>query len=94
LASLPRYHGSLAIDSDPPGARVSLNGRLVGSTPILLQDLPAGSCVIRIDADGYEPWSGAARVVANRRERVNARLRRGFVEEPARTRPGSFRFQR
>lgn len=75
------YRGSLAIDSDPQGARVLVNGQRVGSTPMLLDDLPAGSCVVRIEADGYEPWSTAARVVADRQARVNATLQRGPVEQ-------------
>jgi hypothetical protein len=71
------YRGSLAIDSDPQGARVSVGGRVVGSTPMVLQDLPAGSCVVRVEADGYELWSTAARVVANQRTRLTAVLQRG-----------------
>jgi hypothetical protein len=79
--TLARYRGSLAINSDPPGARVLLNGQVVGSTPLLLRDLPAGSCVVRIEAEGYETWSTAARIVADQRARVSATLQRG-VEEP------------
>jgi len=74
---LPRYRGSLSIDSDPQGARVSVNGQFVGATPIVLDDLPAGSCVVRVESDGYELWSAAARVVANRQSRVSATLQRG-----------------
>lgn len=74
---LPRYRGSLAIDSDPSGAVVSLDGRVVGSTPILLEDVPAGSRVVRVESSGYERWSAAIRVVANQRTRVNATLQAG-----------------
>lgn len=80
--SSPRYRGSLIIESDPEGAQVSLNGRVVGSTPILLEDLPAGSCVVRVEADGYEPWSTAARVVAHRENRVSATLQRESHNQP------------
>jgi hypothetical protein len=67
----------LAIDSDPPGAVVSVDGRVVGSTPVLLKDVPAGSCVVRVESSGYELWSAAARVVANKETRVTATLQRG-----------------
>lgn len=73
----PRYRGALAIDSDPPGAVVSVDGRVVGSTPVLLRDMPAGSCVVRVESSGYELWSAAARVVANKQTRVTATLQRG-----------------
>lgn len=76
-ANGPRYRGALAIDSDPPGAVVSVDGRVVGSTPVLLKDVPAGSCVVRVESSGYELWSAAARVVANKQTRVTATLQRG-----------------
>ncbi|HSC29727.1 MAG TPA: PEGA domain-containing protein [Vicinamibacterales bacterium] len=76
-ATAPRYVGTLAIESDPTGARVSVNGRFVGVTPVVLRGLPAGSCVVRVESDGYELWSTAARVVANRRTRLAAILQPG-----------------
>jgi hypothetical protein len=75
-----RYHGSLAIESDPSGALVSVDGRVVGSTPIVLKTIPAGSRVVRVESNGYERWSSAARVVANQQTRVLATLQRGSEE--------------
>lgn len=75
--AVPRFHGSLAVDSDPGGALVSVDGRVVGATPLLLKAVPAGSRVVRIESDGYERWSFAARVVANQQVRVVANLQRG-----------------
>ena len=68
-----RSRGSLAIDSHPPGARVSVDGRRVGSTP-LVKDMPAGTHLVRVEADGYQAWAWTARVVANQRSRVNVKL--------------------
>jgi len=62
-----RYSGSLAVDSAPKGARVLINGVPVGTTPLLLKDVPVGSRVVRLELDGYERWSSAVRVVANQR---------------------------
>lgn len=61
---------------------MSINGRLVGATPLVLDDLPAGSCVVRIEANGYQPWSTAARVVAERENHVSATLLRGSHDRP------------
>jgi hypothetical protein len=72
-----RYHGSLVIRSEPPGAVVAVDGRVVGATPILLETVPIGSRVVRIESEGYEPWSFAARVVANQETRIVATLQRG-----------------
>jgi hypothetical protein len=77
VSSESRYRGALAIDSDPPGAVVSIDGRVVGSTPVRLKEMPAGSCVVRVESSGYELWSAAARVVANKETRVTATLQRG-----------------
>jgi hypothetical protein len=76
-AKLPRYRGSLAIESNPPGATVSVDGRVVGSAPVLLEEVPAGSCVVRVESTGYELWSAAVHVVANKRTRVTAMLQAG-----------------
>lgn len=73
----PRYRGSLVIYSYPPGARVSVDGRRVGITPLALKNIRVGSRVVRVEAGGYEPWSAAARVVADRQTRVTAELSRG-----------------
>jgi len=70
------FLGSLAIASEPAGARVFVNGRAVGVTPIELSDLSAGSRVVRIEADGYQAWSSAVRVVADQQTRVSATLQR------------------
>ncbi len=70
------YRGGLEIDSAPDGARVFVDGAKVGVTPLQLKDLPVGSRVVRVEADGYETWTTAARVVANKRARVSAVLQR------------------
>jgi hypothetical protein len=48
----------------------------VGSTPVVLRDLPVGSRVVRLEADGYQPWSTVVRVIANQQTRVSATLDR------------------
>jgi hypothetical protein len=73
-APLTGFRGSLAIDSSPAGAKVFVNGWPVGSTPLLLNDVPAGSCVVRIEADGYQTWSSAVRVVADEQSRITVTL--------------------
>lgn len=76
-AHSPKYRGSLAITSEPSGALVVVDGQAIGSTPVVVRDVRAGSRVVRIESSGYEPWSTAARVVADKETRVNATLQRG-----------------
>lgn len=72
---LARYRGSLAVNSAPTGATVVVNGVPVGTTPLLLKDLPVGSRVVRLELDGYQRWSSAVSVVANQRVRTAVDLR-------------------
>jgi hypothetical protein len=66
----------LIVSSEPAGARVLVNGREVGVTPLALHDVAAGSRVVRVEADGYDPWSAAVRVVADQETQVSVTLRR------------------
>lgn len=70
------FRGSLLVRSEPPGARVFIRDQRVGVTPMVLNNLVIGSRAVRIEADGYEPWSAAVRVVANQQTQVTARLDR------------------
>lgn len=76
-ADLPAYRGSLVITSDPPGALVVVDGQVIGPTPVVLKDVRAGSRVVRIESNGYQRWSAAARVVAEKETKLNATLQRG-----------------
>ena len=68
------YRGSLVLRSAPQGARVFVNGALVGSTPLILENLPVGSRAVRIEADGYKHWSTSTQVVANQETHLSATL--------------------
>ncbi|MEO7274868.1 MAG: PEGA domain-containing protein [Vicinamibacterales bacterium] len=73
-AARSRIKGTLLVKSDPQGAEVSINGVAHGRTPLLIRDLGAGSRVVRLDLPGYERWSWAVAVVANRRTPVTVKL--------------------
>ena len=68
------FVGSLAIDSEPAGATVFINQRPVGETPVRLSGLSAGSRVVRIEYPGYERWTAAILVAAEKQAQVSARL--------------------
>jgi PEGA domain-containing protein len=66
--------GALTVDSVPQGARLSLDGRPVGSTPIVLRNVPAGTHLVRLEADGYHVWAWTAQVVAHQQRTLTVRL--------------------
>jgi hypothetical protein len=69
-----RFTGDLHVESRPPGATVFMDGKQVGTTPLSLRAVPAGSHALRIEYDGYRRWSSAVRVVASQANRVTASL--------------------
>jgi len=77
LASARRiaFRGSMIVYSRPSGARVFLNGRGAGTTPLVLKDQSVGSRVVRIELDGYQAWTSAVQVVTNTSTSVRADLK-------------------
>jgi serine/threonine-protein kinase len=71
-----RFVGRLNVESRPEAARVFLDGRLIGTTPLVVASVPAGEHAIRIELDGYRRWSSSIRIVAAEQNRVTASLER------------------
>jgi len=69
----PDYVGSLLVESDP-SADVFINRTYVGTTPIELSNLRAGSHVVWLDRDGYDRWSGAVLVATGGSTRLAPKL--------------------
>jgi hypothetical protein len=72
----PVGRGALTVDSRPAGARVFLDGKLIGATPLSSTPIVAGDHAIRLEHDGYKNWTGAVRIVASEQARVTASLER------------------
>ena len=68
------YRGGLVLSSSPAGAEVTMNGQVVGVTPVVLKDLPVGSRALVVRRDGYSPWSTSVRIVADQQTTVQAQL--------------------
>jgi hypothetical protein len=71
-----RVAGTLSIDSRPTGAKVFLDGKLVGRTPLALPSVSAGEHAVRLERDGYHRWTSSVRIVASEQNRVTASLER------------------
>jgi hypothetical protein len=68
--------GSLSVESRPAGARVFLDNRLVGTTPLAISSVPAGSAAVRIEQEGYQPWTSTVQITSGEQSRVRASLDR------------------
>ena len=68
------YKGDFVVDSVPAGATVLINQRPAGTTPLHLEDYPAGSYAVWVELEGYERWTAAIRVQANRTTNIRPLL--------------------
>jgi len=66
--------GVLHLESRPTGAQVHLDDRLVATTPFRLYGVPPGSHTVRMELQGYQPWSMSVNVEAGSRGRIAASL--------------------
>ena len=70
-----RFVGDLSITSTPQGARVVVNGRAVGVTPLTLREQRAGSVAVQIASEGFERWSASVQIPAGQVTNIVATLR-------------------
>jgi ferritin-like metal-binding protein YciE len=70
-----RFVGDLSITSIPRGARVLVNGRAVGVTPLTLREQRAGSVAVQIASEGFERWTASVQIPAGRVTNIAATLR-------------------
>jgi hypothetical protein len=68
--------GSIYVDSRPRGARVVLDGRLVGTTPARIPDVPIGTHVVRLELPDHRIWSTSTNVAPGREASVTGSLER------------------
>ena len=64
----------LRVESRPTNARVFVDGRLIGTTPLALEQIEAGEHNIRLELDGYRSWSTVVQIVEGKGTRVGASL--------------------
>jgi serine/threonine-protein kinase len=62
--------GALSIRSQPAGAMVTLDGRLMGETPLVLRDLAAGPYLLQVARPGYAPRLERVTVPSRGREQT------------------------
>jgi hypothetical protein len=65
--------GFLAVTSEPTGADVEVDGRLIGQTP-LRHLVPAGQRRVRVHLDDYEPWEQTVRVAPTQEQPLEVTL--------------------
>lgn len=69
----------LEVKSEPSGARVYIDGKELGDTPLSLSDIKAGRHQIRVVKEGYESYEASMETGVGRKE-VFARLRQVLLK--------------
>ncbi|HJL18072.1 MAG TPA: PEGA domain-containing protein [Sandaracinaceae bacterium LLY-WYZ-13_1] len=72
--------GFIAVESDPPGADVTVDGRVLGQTP-LRRLVPAGERTVRVSLEGYATVERTVQVAPTREHPIEVTLA-APVEEP------------
>ncbi len=67
--------GSLRIESEPAGAKVSVNGIERGTTPLELAEIPRGRVALALELDGYEPEKREVALTAGEEQKVTVTLK-------------------
>jgi hypothetical protein len=58
----------------PAGARLYVDDRLVGTTPLLVSGVASGPHTVRLEAEGFPAWSGSVVIEADKRFRLERDL--------------------
>jgi hypothetical protein len=66
--------GSLQVTSHPSGAQVFVDDFLIGTAPLLLSNVEAGSRRLRVELSGYRIWTRSVQIEPSARLRVSAKL--------------------
>jgi len=67
--------GELEVKSEPSGAKVYLDGKEVGESPVLLSGISSGRRLIRVIKEGYEPYE-VLEIVGAERKVVTVNLKK------------------
>jgi hypothetical protein len=66
---------TLALDSEPPGASVTLNGVARGTTPCTVERVPSGIATLELALPGFEPYGQTLKLAAGESETIKAVLK-------------------
>lgn len=73
ILSRPKM-GRLAIYSEPPGARIYLDGKEIGRTPKHIPQLASGQYTLKLSLNGFEEYGTIIQVLPNQSKEVRATL--------------------
>jgi len=92
--SLTPLPGTLVIDSAPVSATVSLNGSVIGTTPLTIDAVDAGEATLSLSAERYLPYETVIDVTGRAQtQRFSANLTPGWASVLVQTAPADVSVQ-
>jgi hypothetical protein len=80
--------GAISVTSNPAGADILMNEKLMGVTPAELTELKDGTYTISLKKDGYEDWKDTATIKAGKTVLIKAdRLKPSVMAKPPSQQP-------
>jgi hypothetical protein len=68
------YFGMVFVDSRPQGARVYIDRKAYGTTPLRIPEVPIGSHIVRLELPDHSGWTKPIQVTAGQEVRVTGSL--------------------
>ena len=85
---LKASYGAISVTSNPAGADILMNEKLMGVTPAELTELKDGTYTISLKKDGYEEWKDTVTVKAGKTVLIKAdRLKPAVMANPPSQQP-------
>jgi hypothetical protein len=69
-----KFTGTVFVDSRPQGAKVFIDGREYGTTPLRVPEVAIGSHVVRLELPDHRAWTNTIRVTAGQELKVTGSL--------------------
>ena len=76
LIDITVKEGELEVRSEPSGAKVYVDGKEAGETPVVLSNIRVGGHVLRIGKEGHEPYEEQVKVGEGERKKVSFSLKK------------------
>lgn len=74
LPALAPMYGSINVSSNPSGATITIDGKDVGVTPLVINNVLAGDHTVKVTKPGYSEYSTTVKVNKNTTSNVSATL--------------------
>ena len=76
LVDITVKEGELEVRSEPSGAKVYVDGKEAGETPVVLSNIRVGGHILRIGKEGHEPYEEQVKVGEGERKKVSFSLKK------------------